>query len=280
MVLLYGVPLVPITVATWATTMSNRLFINHDSGTVNVGLFSAGNKVAQIMFLAVTAFSLAWGPFAWSIAEEPDARRTYAKVLTYYVAVLGWLALVLSLFAPLILEIARPSYARAYQVVAPLSLAYLVAGAYNIVAIGASLSRKTIHLSWTTVTAAVVAVLLNVLLLPLPYMALVGGALATLFGNLVWVGLVYMVSQKLYPIPYERGKVLSCVTILGVLVVAGQFVRSWLGAASPTELVVCAVLVLGYPLLLVAAGVIERYEAAILRNSLRARARLALASWR
>lgn len=78
-VLAYGTPLVPITVANWAIGVSNRLFIRAHSGLTDVGLFSSGSKVAQIMFLAVTAFGLAWGPFAYSIAEEQDARRTYAQ---------------------------------------------------------------------------------------------------------------------------------------------------------------------------------------------------------
>lgn len=265
--LAYGVPLVPISVATWAIGMSNRFFIKAHTGLSDVGLFSSGTKVAQLMFLAVTAFSLAWGPFAYSIAEEPDAKRTYARVLTFYVAVLGGLAVALSLFSPLILEVARPAYSRAYQVVPPLALSYLVAGAYSIVAIGTSLSRKTIHLSWTTIVAAAVALLLNAVLVPVPYLALVGGALATLFGNLVSVGLVYTVSQRLYPIAYERRKVIICTIILSGVILAGQVTRGYLAATSPTGLAFRALLVVAYPVLLVTSGVIEPYEIVVLRNA-------------
>jgi O-antigen/teichoic acid export membrane protein len=273
----FGVPLVPITLAAWAIGTSNQFFIKAHTGVADVGLFSAGSKVAQIMFLAVTAFSLAWGPFAFSIAEEEDAPRTYARVLTFYVAVLGWLALALSLFAPLILEIARPSFFRAYQVVPPLALSYMVYGAYPIVAIGTSLSRKTIHLSWTTLVGAGVTIAGNALLVPLPYLALIGGALATLGGNLVLVGLVYWVSQRLYPIPYEPRKVGTCIAILGILVLAGQVERAHFGPTSPAGLAFRAVLVASYPVLLVICGVLQRYELVVLRNALWLRA---AARWR
>jgi O-antigen/teichoic acid export membrane protein len=267
-VLAFGTPLVPITVATWAIAVSNRLFIRAHSGLVDVGLFSSGSKVAQIMLLAVTAFSLAWGPFAYSIAEEPDAKRTYARVLTYYVAAVGWLAVALSIFAPLILWIARPAYAPAYQVVPPLVISYMITGAYSIVAIGTSLSRKTIHLSWTTISAAAVALALNTVLPLLPGLALVGGALATMCGNLVSVGLVYLVSQRLYPIAFERRKVLICGAVLGLVILLGEISHTVVGATSVAGVVFRLGLLAAYPWLLIWAGVIERYEVVVLRNAL------------
>jgi len=271
-VLVFGIPLVPITVSSWAIAMANRLFIKANSGMADVGLFSAGNKVAQILLLAVTAFLLAWGPFAYSIAEEPDAKRTYAKVLTYYVAVLGWLVVALSLLAPLILHVAsRPTYARAYQVVPPLTLSLLVGGAYSIVALGASLSRKTIHLTWTTVLGAGVTVCLNVLLLPIPLLSLVGGALASLGGNLLWVGLVFVVSQRLYFIPYETSKVFRCALLLALLLLFGQVEHGWLASLSIPDLLLRSLLTGAYPFLLVRLGVIEPHEAELILNRITAR---------
>ena len=273
-ILRYGMPLVPITVATWAISQSNRFFIHADSGGVVLGLFSVGNKVAQLMQLMVTAFTLAWSPFALSIAAEPDARRTYAKVLTFYTVGMGGIALALSLFAPLILRfVAPPWYARAYQVVAPLSLAYMVAGAYSIVALGTSLKARTAHLSWTTILGAVTALLLNLFLLKLPYMALVGGALATLGGQIVSVGLVFWISQRLYPIPYERRKVLSCVIIIGCLIVAGQLERSVGGSNILVTFFVPLALLCAYPILLLRVHVLEQHEILTLRNGLQAQLR-------
>jgi len=275
-ILRYGLPLVPITVATWAISQSNRFFIHAESktGAVDLGLFAAGNKVAQVMLLFVTAFTLAWSPFALSIAAEQDARRTYAKVLTFYTVGMGTLALALSLFAPVILRfVSVPSYARAYQVVAPLSLAYMVAGAYSIVALGTSLKARTAHLSWTTILGAITALLLNLFLLKLPYMALVGGALATLGGQIVSVGLVFWISQRLYPIPYERRKVLICVAMLGAWVVVGQVLRGWLDLNLLVGTAVRLLMLAAFLIALLWSGVLERYEVVVLRDGVRSRLR-------
>jgi O-antigen/teichoic acid export membrane protein len=227
-----------------------------------------GNRIAQLLLLAISAFALAWSPFALSISESPDAKRVYAKVLTFYVAVLSWLTLGLSLFAPLILTVVKPDYARSYQVVAPLAYAYAVAGAYPIVAMGTALSKKTIHLSWATIAAGVFTLALNAILVPLPYMSLTGGAVATLCGNLMLVGLVYTVSQRLYPIPYEIRKVLTCAVLLAATVTLGQLLRLWLSPVSLIGLVVRLIALAVFPTALVATGVVERYEVRVLYGAL------------
>jgi O-antigen/teichoic acid export membrane protein len=272
-ILAYGLPLVPISVSNWAIGLSNRFFIRaHGSqignGLSDTGLFGMGNRIAQLLLLAISAFALAWSPFALSISESPDAKTVYARVLTFYVAVLSWLTLALSLFAPLILTVVKPDYARSYQVVAPLAYAYAVAGAYPIVAMGTALSKKTIHLSWATIAAGLFTLVLNAILVPLPYMSLTGGAVATLCGNLLLVGLVYSVSQRLYPIPYEVRKVLTCAVLLAVAVALGQVLRLWLSPVSLEGLGVRLLAVAVFPALLVTTGVIERYEVAVLYGAL------------
>jgi O-antigen/teichoic acid export membrane protein len=272
-ILAYGLPLVPISVSNWAIGLSNRFFIRaHSSqlatGLSDTGLFGMGNRIALLLMLAISAFALAWSPFALSISESPDAKRVYAKVLTFYVAVLSWLTLGLSLFAPLILTVVKPDYARSYQVVAPLAYAYAVAGAYPIVAMGTALSKKTIHLSWATIAAGICTLALNAILVPLPYMSLTGGAVATLCGNLMLVGLVYAVSQRLYPIPYEIRKVLTCAVLLAATVTLGQLLRVWLSPVSLTGIVVRLVALGIFPTALVIAGVIERYEVGVLYGAL------------
>lgn len=148
----------------------------------------------------------------------------------------------------------------------------MVTGIYSIVAIGTSLSRKTIHLSWTTIIAAVVALTLNAILPFLPGLSLAGGALATMCGNLVSVVLVYLVSQRLYPIAYELGKVGIGVALLGGLILLGELSRLLVSATSIDGIALRLALLVAYPWLLVALGVIQRYEVVVLRDAIISRA--------
>jgi hypothetical protein len=54
-----------------------------------------------------SAFQLAWGPFAYAHEHDPDAKSLFARVLTLYTAVASGLALLLGLFAPELLAVAR-----------------------------------------------------------------------------------------------------------------------------------------------------------------------------
>ena len=56
----------------------------------------------------LTAFRTAWPAFAYSIDDDREARRTYAFVLTYLVALASWAALGLGLLAPWLVQLLAP----------------------------------------------------------------------------------------------------------------------------------------------------------------------------
>ena len=108
----FGVPLVPTALFLWVTNFSDRLFLVKLADTEEVGLYSVGVRIASAMVLLLTAFRLAWPAFAYSIDDDREARRTYAFVLTYLVALTTWVATGLALLSPWIVDwIAAPAFA-------------------------------------------------------------------------------------------------------------------------------------------------------------------------
>ena len=88
----FGIPLVPTALFLWVTNFSDRLFLVKLADTSEVGLYSVGVRIASAMVLLLTAFRLAWPAFAYSIDDDREAKRTYAFVLTYLVALTTWVA--------------------------------------------------------------------------------------------------------------------------------------------------------------------------------------------
>ena len=129
---------------------------------------------------------------------------------------------IISAFAPiLVLVFATGDYAGAASVVGLLSLAAASLGAYYVVAIGTNLAQRTGPLAWTTFVAPALNVALNALLIPV--WGMVGAGLASLAANLASTSLVYMVSQRLYPLPFQPLRILAiwlsgslCVAFAGV----------------------------------------------------------------
>ena len=91
--------------------LGDRFFLNHFAGIEEVGRYEIGVRIASAMVLLITAFRTAWPAFAYSIEDDTEAKRTYAFVLTYLVAIASWLALALGLLAPwLVRLLATPDY--------------------------------------------------------------------------------------------------------------------------------------------------------------------------
>jgi len=70
------------------------------------GLYAIANKLASMLAIIIVPFQNAWGPLALAMRDDPGAPRTYAKVLTYFVAAGLGLALLLGLFAEVPPEVA------------------------------------------------------------------------------------------------------------------------------------------------------------------------------
>jgi O-antigen/teichoic acid export membrane protein len=258
----FGIPLVPTALFLWVTNFSDRLFLVQLADTAEVGLYSVGVRIASAMVLLLTAFRLAWPAFAYSIDDDREAKRTYAYVLTYLVALTTWVATALALLSPWIVDwIAAPAFAESSRVVGPLAFAAVAFGAYIVVAIGIGRAKRT-QFNWVvTGAAAVVNIALNLLLIP-PY-GMMGAAIATVAAySTMFCGMIWW-AQKIYPVPYQWRRVATAAAAGIGLVAIGKLAGGGLAVALALALV--------YPAALLALGFYLPAE----RKAVRARLRLA-----
>jgi O-antigen/teichoic acid export membrane protein len=219
----YCMPLVPAAVAVWLVGSVDRYFVQRYVSTAEVGIFSIGNSIAALLTLATWAFQQAWGPFALSIHQEPDARRTYASVFLAYCAG-GALAVAgLALFAPLAIRVlATSAYARASLVVGTLAMSYILMGIGIVVSIGFVISKSSRPTAAAVTIAAATTVLLNFLLVP--RFGMIGSAIATLCGQAVQPALLLARANRAYHVPYPIGRGVAFLLWAMLLVVLGETV--------------------------------------------------------
>jgi len=241
----FGTPLIPTALFLWVTNFSDRLFLVKLADTDEVGLYSVGVRIASAMVLLLTAFRLAWPAFAYSIDDEGEAKRTYAYVLTYLVALTTWVATGLALLSPSIVDwIAAPAFAESSRVVGPLAFSTVAFAAYIVVAIGVGRAKRT-QFNWVvTGAAAAVNIALNLLLIP--SYGMMGAAIATVAAySTMFVGMVWW-SQRIYPVPYQWRRVMTAAAAGLALVAIGKLTDAGLAVALPLALV--------YPLVLLPLG--------------------------
>jgi O-antigen/teichoic acid export membrane protein len=241
----FGMPLVPSALALWTINWVDREFVVWYKGLPEAGVYSAAVKIASVITFVMVAFRTAWPAFAYSIEDDREARRTYAFVLTYLLTFASWLALALGALAPWWTRLlTSPHYARAEKGVALLAFAGAVYAGYTVLAIGSGRARKT-QLNWVvTGFGAAVNVGLNFWLIP--RWGMVGAAISTAAAYVVLFGGMMLYAQRVYPVPYQWRRIVTCVGVGVGLTVAAR--------AAHLPLAPSVLLVLAYPLALAVLG--------------------------
>jgi O-antigen/teichoic acid export membrane protein len=257
----FGIPLVPSALALIALNFGDRFFLNELVGTAEVGRYELGVRIASAMVLLITAFRMAWPAFAYSIEDDDEAKRTYAFVLTYFVAAASWLALALGLLSPwLVRLLATPEYYEGGRVVALLAFGGVAFAAYIVMAIGVGRAKRT-QFNWViTGAAAAISVVLNLLLVP-RYELIGSGIAAASAYTVMFLGMCWY-AQRVFPTPYQWRRVATAAGGAIGLTVIGKLLDVPLAAALA--------LIAAYPLVLLLLGFALPAERARLRSALRA----------
>lgn len=204
----YGIPFVPAFIALWIINLSDRIFITQYLSFEDLGIYSLAVKISSIVALVISAFTLTWEPFAFSIQEDKNARVIYARILTYYLIVVSFIALlIIYLSKPIIILLANAQYLDARNLLIYLVTSSIIYGAFFIVAIGTNLAKKTHNIAYSTLVAATVNIGLNFFFIP--HFGILGAAITTLIAYLIATIFIFILSQKHYSIPYEYTRIIK-----------------------------------------------------------------------
>ncbi|MCE9627556.1 MAG: oligosaccharide flippase family protein [Candidatus Eisenbacteria bacterium] len=210
----YGVPLVPVAFAYGIIGSVDRWALQHFASLDEVGTYALAIKFFAVVTMGVSAFQLAFMPFAFARAQDPEAPRLYARVLGLYVAIATAGALAVGLLAPLGIQLlATQDYAAASRPALWLAFAAVAQGAYYVAALGINLSLRNRLLGLSAGGAALLAAAANLVLVP--RLGAEGAAMATCAGYVTSAVLTYVISQRVYPLPY-RGARLAALFAVGV----------------------------------------------------------------
>ena len=210
----YGLPLIPTSIAMIIISLSDRYFIQIFCGIKEVGIYSLGYKFGMAIGLLVTAFNFAWSPTIFWIAREENARKIFSDILTYYTSGVTFFFLGLALFLNELFRLfVNLSFQEASGIVLFIGLSYIFYGFYLNFQVGLYLKDKTGWVALLCITAAILNITLNFLLIP--KYGIEGAAVATLFSYIVLALMGFWFSQGCYKISYQFGKVLKIALIAG-----------------------------------------------------------------
>jgi O-antigen/teichoic acid export membrane protein len=252
----FGLPTMPAEVSLYLLNFIDRLIIVRTLGLAEAGLYSLAVKFAQAVNVLVRGFQLAWPPLAYSIRDDEEARRTYAVVVTLFVAGCAFVVTGMWLFSRWIVRaLAAPEFFEAYEAIGLITIGVTLYALYQVLIVILGRTGRTGFNFPAAISALVANVALNLLLVP--PLGIVGAGLALALSYLLGLGLMYAFTQRLFPVPYEWGRLLRVTLTVAAIVGVAELVAPTDGADG---LLLRAALLALYPIALFATGFLTPEE--------------------
>jgi O-antigen/teichoic acid export membrane protein len=183
-----------------------------------LGIYGQCYKLSIFMSLVIQAFRYAAEPFFFSKAEDKNAPATFVEVMKWFIIACAviWLGVSLNLDILKLIFLRKEVYWEGLSVVPVLLLANLFLGVYYNLSVWFKLSDKTGYGTLITAVGAFVALIGNLLLIPM--MGYMGCAIAFLLSCFVMMALCYALGNKYYPIPYNLKSAVGYVGCAGLII--------------------------------------------------------------
>jgi len=209
----FSLPLIPAGISANLVQVIDRPILQFLTDKTTVGIYQANYRLGIFMMLFVSVFEFAWRPFFLQTAKEQNAKFIFSKIMTLFIFVTSFLFLILSFFIEDIAKFPLPvrgyligeKYWPGLNIVPVVLLGYFFYGIYVNLLAGIYIEKKTKHLPLVTGIGAAVNVGVNFLLIP--YMGIMGAALATLASYIAMMIGLYITVNKYYQVHYELTKI-------------------------------------------------------------------------
>src|SRR5215207_6959626 len=252
----WGLPTMPAELSLYSLNFIDRLLIVRLVGLSDAGLYSLSVKFAQAVNVLVKGFQLAWPPLAYSIQDDDEARRAYAVIVTWFVSVTAFVVAGMWLLSRWIVRaLAAPEFFDSYQTIGLVSTGVTLYALYLVLVIILGRTGRTEFNFPATAAGTLVNIGLNLALLPT--LGIVGAGVSLVASYAVVLVLMYVFTQRLFPVPYEWLRLAQAVGLAALLVAAGEV---FLPTSGIGGLAGRTVLWLAYPLLLYVTGFLNEEE--------------------
>lgn len=261
----FGLPTMPAELSLYSLSFVDRIIIARTLGLAEAGLYSLAVKVSQSVNVLVRGFQLAFPPLAYSIVDDDEARRAYSAVVTWFVVLMAIVITAIWLTAPWIIRIfAAPEYFPAEEAVGPVAAGTALYAIYMVLLVVLGRTGRTEFNFPATLAGVASNIGLNLILVPI--WGIVGAAVSLVISYSIVLILMYIFTQRLFPVPYEWWRLLKVVGASAILIAIGEVLVPNDGLAS---LAIRLLLIAALPVVMILVGFFtpeERKYLALLKD--------------
>lgn len=185
--LIYSVPLIPNSIAWWITNTISRYFILYFIGTTANGIFAVANKIPSLLSVLNTIFFQAWQLSAIEEFGSKDSSKFYSKIFSLYSQFLFLgTSVILFILKPMMNIIVSSKFQSSWEFVPFLLLTVVYSSFAGFLGNYYAAAKKTTGVFTTTVVAAFINILGNLIFIPL--FGLMGAGISSSFSFLcLWI---------------------------------------------------------------------------------------------
>ena len=199
--LMFSLPLVLSSINVFIMLYTDRVAIKKLMTISDVGIYGIGYRFASIVGFLMVGINLALTPLIYSKYSAEATRNELVMIFRYFLAIALPLIMLISLFSQEFLWLfTTPQYYNAWSVMPILAAAILLSNMYIFMP-GLDIAKKTKNISTINITAAISNIALNFILIP--FLGIVGAALASLVSSFVMFSMYAFLSQKYYFVPHN-----------------------------------------------------------------------------
>lgn len=200
----FGVPLIPYALSGWFRTGVDRIFLTTFIGTSATGLYAVGYQFGMIIGIVAIAFNQAYSPYLYRKLTDITFNEKLKLVKFTYAYFMGILifAGVISIIMPWIIDnFLNERYLEAKEVIPWIAFGYAFQGMYFMVVNYIFYEKKTYMLALATFISGVLHVILSYTFIHA--YGIVGAAYATTLSFFIMFIIVWILSAKIYSMPWN-----------------------------------------------------------------------------
>ncbi|MBQ2961891.1 flippase [Methanobrevibacter sp.] len=222
--LAFALPTIPSNVSSWVVDSSDKYVIGILIGSVAVGCYSPGYALGSILLMFLSPFAVllpAVLPEHYEKGDMAEVDKYLSYSMKYYLLLTIPAAVGMSVLSkPLLYIITTPEIALGGYMVTPfVCLGAIFMGMYGITNNILILEKNTMILGKLWIVVAISNIVLNLLLIP--YLNILGAAIATLLCYILAFAVTAIASKKTMRLPFnikELSKILIASAIMGIVV--------------------------------------------------------------
>ena len=222
--LAFALPTIPSNVSSWVVDSSDKYVIGILIGSVAVGCYSPGYALGSILLMFLSPFAVllpAVLPEHYEKGDISEVDKYLSYSMKYYLLLTIPAAVGMSVLSkPLLYIITTPEIALGGYIVTPfVCLGAIFMGMYGITNNILILEKNTMILGKLWIVVAISNIVLNLLLVP--YLNILGAAIATLICYILAFAVTAIASKKTMRLPFnikELLKIVIAASIMGIAV--------------------------------------------------------------